>query len=396
MSKTLLVLAASGYQLNAIRTAQRLGYRVVTTDNRPDNPGHALADRAYGADTTDVRAVIDLARAEKISGVISPCTDVAVTTAALVARELGLAGVPPAAARLLTNKPAFRRFLRDEGIPCPEFHVIGKDDVQMPDVSWQDACWILKPDFSSGSKGIFVVRDKQELAARVPQTRAFSPTGTVLLECFIAGHQATCEGVLESGRIGFSVVLDRQTAALPYVVTTGHHLPTVMEPEGLARLHARMQQVWSRLGVTDGPFDCDFVWSGGEIFLLEMTPRLGGNCISQLMRLATGFDLVEYAVQQACGAVPLLPREAAIRPSAVVLLGATSAGRLFYDESELAALSSEPWVQAIAMDAVCGTRVEPFINGRHRLGEAYVTADSRAALDARVMELKDRLTLDAA
>jgi biotin carboxylase len=395
MSETLLVLAASTYQLDTIRTAKRLGYRVVTTDNRPGNPGHALADRSYSADTTDVDAVIRIGRREAIAGIISPCTDVAVPTAALAARELGLVGVPPDAARILTDKTAFRRFLHQQEIPAPEFHVISDDGVQIPRVSWLNSPWILKPDFSSGSKGIFIVRSEAECAERIPQSREFSPKRTVLLERFCEGHQATCEGVLEGGRVRLSVVLDRQTAAAPYVVTMGHHLPSRLESKTLARLHERLECVWSKLGVTDGPFDCDFVWSEGEIFLLEMTPRLGGNSISQLLRIATGFDLVEYAVRQACGASSPLPPELAIRPSAVVLLGAGKAGRLSYNENELSALSSESWVSSVSMEVARETPVEPFINGRHRVGEAYITATSRAELDTRVDEFKRRLAIDA-
>src|SRR3954464_13348905 len=108
MGKTLLVLAAAQYQMDAIRTAKRLGYRVVTTDNIPGNPGHALADEAYGIDTTDLDAVLEIARAEKIDGVVAPCTDVAVVTAAHLADELDLPGVPVAAARIVTDKLAFR------------------------------------------------------------------------------------------------------------------------------------------------------------------------------------------------------------------------------------------------------------------------------------------------
>jgi biotin carboxylase len=395
MSKTLLILAASTYQMDAIRTAKRLGYRVVTTDNRPDNPGHSLADRAYGADTTDIDAVIKIGRYEKVSGVISPCTDVAVTTAALVARELGLVGVPPNAAGILTDKTAFRRFLHEQGIPAPEFHVVSSDAKQMPKVSWQKSSWIIKPDFSSGSKGIFVVGNDMELAERLPQSREFSPTGTVLLERFIEGHQATCEGVLVGGRVRLSIILDRQTAAAPYVVTTGHHIPSKLGAEALALLKERLECVWSSLGVVDGPFDCDFVWSEGEVFLLEMTPRLGGNSISQLLRVATGFDLVEYAVHHACGVQSQLPNELSIQPTAVILLGTTRSGCLCYDERELEALSSESWVSSVALEVAHGTKVAPFINGRHRVGEAYVTANSRNYLDSRVEEFKRRLALDA-
>ena len=53
MPKTILVLAASRYQLPTITSAKRLGYRVITTDNLPENPGHALADVNYLVDTLD-------------------------------------------------------------------------------------------------------------------------------------------------------------------------------------------------------------------------------------------------------------------------------------------------------------------------------------------------------
>ena len=110
--KKLLVLAASAYQVDTILTAKRLGYVVLTTDNVPGNPGHELADRAYDVDTTDREGVLRIAQSEGIAGIIAPCTDVAVETAAYVSSTLGLQGVPPASAELLTRKLAFREFLR--------------------------------------------------------------------------------------------------------------------------------------------------------------------------------------------------------------------------------------------------------------------------------------------
>jgi biotin carboxylase len=392
MSKTLLVLAASNYQLDTIRTAKRLGYRVVTTDNRPDNPGHLLADRSFGVDTTDTKAVAAIAQAECVSGIISPCTDVAVPTAAFVAAQLGLPGVPLHAACVLTNKGEFRRFLCKQGLPVPQCHVVGRE-ARTPPLDWQNSSWIVKPDFSSGSKGIFVVRDAEELAARLPESRAFSPSGTVVLEQFIEGHQATCEGVLANGKVLLSVILDRQTARLPYVVTIGHHLPTRLPLVASQRFCAVFESVCAELGVQDGPFDCDFVWSQEEVFILEMTPRLGGNSISQLLRIATSFDLVEYAVHHACGVDCLLPKELHVRPSAVVLLGAENSGKLSYNKGEFSALCNEPWVESLTIDTPLGAPVETFINGRHRVGEGYITADSRDTLEDRVSELRERLAL---
>ena len=394
MSRTLLVLAASRYQLDTIRTAKRLGYRVVTTDNVPDNPGYALADRAYGADTTDIDAVLGIARTEKVDGVIAPCTDVAVVTAAHVARELGLPGVSVEAARIVTDKLAFRQFLEEQRLPRPGFMKIPALS-EVPADFDPGECRIIKPDRSSGSKGIFIVRTPGELAARLPESRSFSPTGTVVVEEFLEGHQGTCEGVLAGGRIAFHVILDRQTAPAPFVTTIGHYLPTVLSEQAQRLLLQRLEDVWSRLGVTDGPFDCDFVWAKDEIFLIEITPRLGGNSISQLLRLATGFDLVEYAVRHACGEPFELPATPEIRPVAVVLLGVWRTGKLHYDVAAAAKLQEEPWVCSLTFDVELGAPVQPFINGRHRIGEAYVTAADRSSLEQHVRTLKDRLNLQA-
>src|SRR5213078_2129415 len=119
--KTLLVLAASTYQLDAIRKAKELGIRVITTDNVPSNPGHRLADRCYSIDTTDRAGVLDLARRERINGVIAPATDVALETAAYVAAALALPGPSVESAAILVSKWQFRQFLKREGLPCPRF-----------------------------------------------------------------------------------------------------------------------------------------------------------------------------------------------------------------------------------------------------------------------------------
>ena len=277
-SKTLLVLAASLYQLEAIQTARRLGCRVITTDNRPDNPGHALADRAYGADTRDLDAVLAIARAERIAGVIAPCTDVAMPTAAVVAAELGLAGPPVSSTHIVCDKACFRDFQAVNGLPHPQFLKLKSPD-ELPELEAAKR-WIVKPCQSSGSKGIRVVSGREELRAALQAAFPFSPSGEVVVEEFLPGHQGTCDGWLSAGRIAWHCLLDRQTVPLPFVVTSGHHLPTLLPPADQARVLDAVGEVWGRLGVTDGPFDCDFVVNPEAVFILELSPRLGGNSIS--------------------------------------------------------------------------------------------------------------------
>ncbi len=392
MSKTLLVLAASNYQLDTIRTAKRLGYRVITTDNVPGNPGHALADHSFDVSTTDVSGVLQLARREGIDGVIAPCTDIATYTAAVVAEALGLPGSPPTAARIATDKAAFRRFQLGHGLAAPPFVVLRSNDPVPADVFDDGQRRVLKPDRSSGSKGVFVVADLDDLQRRLPESRTFSSDGTVVLERYIEGHQGTCEGVLAQGRIVAYAILDRQTAPLPYATTIGHHLPSAIDP---SRLLDQLQNTCRLLGIADGPFDCDFVLANGEPYVLEITPRLGGNSISTLLRAACGSDLVEYAIRTACGEHPAIPDLSVREASAIVLLGADRPGRLDYDQSAAEQLAREPWVRSLVFDVPIGAPVLPFINGRHRIGEALIAAPTREALEARVTELRIRIAISS-
>lgn len=392
---TLLVLAASSYQLRTIQTAKRLGYRVITTDNVPGNPGHALADRAYATDTTDLEGVLAIAQSERIDGVIAPCTDVAVPTAAHVAGKLQLPGPPYESALIACNKALFRRYLAQHGLPAPETHEIS-DSCRPPAECFERGAWVMKPDRSSGAKGVFIVGSRAEFEARIAETLACSPSRQGVLERFIDGFQGTCEGILQRGRITHAFFLDRQTVAPPYAATAGHHVPSSLDTARREALLDSLHELWRLLGVTDGPFDCDFVVGSDRVYVLEMTPRLGGNSISTLLHAATGgFDLVEYGVRQACGEDVQLPATIPLSPTAVVILGAAASGRLAFDARELEALRREPWVELIAMDCERGARIKAFTNGRHRVGEALVRGTDRANLDAHVRELLQRLDVRA-
>jgi biotin carboxylase len=394
-SKTLLVLAASRYQLDTIDTARRLGYRVVTTDNLPSNPGHARAHRSYDADTTDVPAVLRIARDERIDGVISPCTDVAVVTAARVAAELGLPGIPPESAAIATDKARFRAWLAEQGLPCPDTLEIGPGH-DVP-AAWFDAGpALLKPTRASGSKGVVIVRDHAEYLAHRDDTLAHSGNRRAVLERFLPGAQGTCEGILASGRVAFACVTDRLTVPPPHTATAGHMVPPRMPADARDRLITALEDAWARLGIADGPFDCDFVaHPDGPIHLIEISPRLGGNSLSALIRAAYDFDLVAYAVRFACGDAPEPPPRHVPTPTAQLILGTAAAGPLDYDHAQLEALRREPWVRTLELDVPAGTPVEPFVNGRHRVGEATLQAADRDTLEARVDELRRRLRLAA-
>ncbi|HVJ80990.1 MAG TPA: ATP-grasp domain-containing protein [Planctomycetia bacterium] len=391
--KTLLVLAASAYQLEAIAAARALGLRIVTVDNRPDNPGHRFADACHHASTVDREAILAIARREEIAGILAPCTDVAIPTLAYVAERLGLPGPSAAAAEICCDKTAFRRFQRESGLPHPQY-VSLRPDATVPAIDFSRP-WIVKPDRSSGSKGVFILKSPAELEKRLEESRSFSPTGTVVLEQFLPGAQGTMEGILADGSIRWSMSFDRETAPPPFAATKSHRTPSRFSPAVIADLRRQLETMWGALGVSSGPFDCDFVATEAGAVILEASPRLGGNGISKLIKAAANFDLPAYAVRHAMGEAGDIPSEGVGAPAAVYLFGAESSGRLRYSEREAETLRHEPWMRELRFDYPVGTAVPAFQNGQCRVGAMILEAASRDELDARIDLVRRRLDVRA-
>ncbi len=147
------------------------------------------------------------------------------------------------------------------------------------------------------------------------------------------------------------------------------------------------------LKIVQGPFDCDVVATDDEVFLFEVSPRLGGNSISRLLRHAAKFDIIEYSIKCACSDPVQLPAAIDLRPTAVVLMGVSESGCLRCDTDQARALQAESWVKTLNFDVMPGQPVQAFKNGCHRIGEAFIHGKDRNDFDARVSEFTRRLAL---
>lgn len=120
--KKILLLGGSAQQLVAIEAAKKLGYYTVVCDYLPDNPGQYIADKFYGISTTDVEAVYEVAKTEKVDGILAYASDPAALPAAIVAERLGLPTNPAKSVEILGLKYPWRQFLQDNNFACPKVY----------------------------------------------------------------------------------------------------------------------------------------------------------------------------------------------------------------------------------------------------------------------------------
>ncbi len=303
--KTLLLLGGSRYLLPVIREAKALGCRVVTCDYLPGNIAHRYSDAYANVSIVERDAVLALAKELQVDGIMSFACDPGVVTAAYVAEKLGLPNVGPlASVELLQDKGRFRRFLEENGFPVPA----SRSCASLEEVPLQELRYplMVKPVDSAGSKGVSRVEREEELAAAVRHALDFSLSGRFILEDFIepVGFPSDTECFTVKGELRFvsfnNQYFDRK-ADNPYT-PAGFTWPSTM-PESVQRdLAEQLQRLLRLLDMGTAVYNVESrLGRDGRAYLMEVSPRGGGNRLCEMVQFTTGVPLIRNAIKAALG-----------------------------------------------------------------------------------------------
>lgn len=303
--KKILFLGAAPSQVPPIKYAKSQGYYVITCDYLPENPGHKLADEYHNVSTTDKDAVLALAQSLNIDGIVAYASDPAAPTAAYVAEKMGLPGNPYESVLVLARKDLFRAFLKNNGFNVPKsesFYTLADAKKWLDQISVPA---FIKPVDSSGSKGVTEIFDKKDLEHAFNYALNFSREKKVVVEEKIIkqGYQVAGDGFIVNGKLAFRCWADEHFDKLCNgLVPIGQTFPTSHNEVLLNEAHKETQRLLTLLGMKTGALNFDFLFSeDGKFYFLELGPRNGGCLIPEVVRHATGVDLIKATVDAALG-----------------------------------------------------------------------------------------------
>lgn len=306
--RKVLLLGGSYFQIPSIKTAKEMGYYTITCDYLPDNPGHKYADEYHNVSTTDKEAVLALARELKIDGIVCYASDPAAPTAAYVAEKLGLPTSPYESVEILSNKDRFREFLAENGFHTPKAkgYAHSEFDSMMREITDFKFPVMVKPVDSSGSKGVRKVGKLEDLKAAVDGAIKYSRSKRFLIEEYIEkhGYQTDGDGFSVDGELVFRCFGNEHFDAAginPYV-PVGESWPYDMPSRIQDKLHHEIQRALRLLNMKTQAYNIEArVDENENVYLMEIGPRNGGNLIPQVVKYATGVDMVAYTIKAAMG-----------------------------------------------------------------------------------------------
>jgi biotin carboxylase len=301
--KTVLFVGAGRHQRRAILQAKALGLRVAAVDRNREAPGLAEADIARVVDFSDIDAVLKVTGRLRIDGVLTVSADRAVPVVAAIAEARGLPGIGVETAHLMTHKIAMRRRLAEVGVPQPRFAAVrsiserrrAADEVGFPAV--------LKPADSGGQRGVFRVESIDEIDAHLHEALAASPSGEAILEEYVEGIEMNGIVLAREGEMIPLTLSDRlRPPGIGFGVGWIHVYPPTVPSGQLAESERIAGHTVNALGLRTGiAFPQLIVADDGRVVVVECAARIPGGQMADLVRVATGVDLVEVQLRMALG-----------------------------------------------------------------------------------------------
>lgn len=305
--KKILLLGGLRYLIPVIKTAHELGYYVITCDYLPQNIAHQYSDKYIYANITDKELILKIAEEEKIDGIMSFAVDPGVLTASYVAEKMNLPGCPFESVKILQNKVLFRKFLFENGFNVPKAKGFSSYADALKELDLFNFPVIVKPTDSAGSKGVTRVDDIDDVKSAVEYALANAVSDKkVIIEEFIeqSGFSSDCDSFsIDSDLkfVSFSNQYFDSKAENPYT-PSAYSWPSFIDISHQEELVSELRRLVKLLKLGTSIYNIETrVGTDGKPYIMEVSPRGGGNRLSEMLRFATGVDLIKMAVKSAVG-----------------------------------------------------------------------------------------------
>jgi S-sulfo-L-cysteine synthase (3-phospho-L-serine-dependent) len=394
----------TGTGMIAMGIADRLGVHPVLLTSKPSRYAGLLQQPCdvVECDTNDPvalrAAVAGLLAGQRPAGVTTT-SEYYLETVADLAASLGVRGNRRAALTDCRNKARTRQVLTAAGMVQPLFFQLRDPTEATAAVAHVGLPCVVKPVDDSGSTGVLRCSSVAQVAAHAAAVLAVTRNGrgqptarTVLVEQYLPQAELSAEMFSMDGAATCVGITQKTVTGGPHFVETQHIFPAPLPPEVATEITETARQALKATGIEHGASHIELKLTADGPAVVEINARLAGGMIPELVRLATGIDLLEQQLRCAVGLpVELTPSHGQVgqvgqvgrfcRFAGIRFLLAPRAGTLdgVYGADEARRL---PGVVRIEVTTAPGTPVQPAHNFADRLGYIIAAASSPAEVSA--------------
>ncbi|HYI99561.1 MAG TPA: ATP-grasp domain-containing protein [Thermoleophilaceae bacterium] len=295
------------------RLADSLNFGVTLIAPRPPADASGVNELIEANPTDPGEVLAATALVQNVEGVVN-CSESCLRTQAALVERYRVPGINSQTAAVCRDKQLMARRFEEGGVPIARRRIVTSAD-EIPEAVEDVGCpGVLKP--ATGVASLFTVRfdSEQELLERFQQfdaearehrsTAIREMNGRWLVEEYLDGPAFSVESLTLGGETTHVAVCQKGEMTQPFFLETGHVCPAPLADDTRREMEEVAERAIRALGITDGITHSELKLTSRGIRVLEVGARMGGGSIRQVVRLATGVDLLEVTLELARGRKP--------------------------------------------------------------------------------------------
>ncbi len=373
MAKRVVVLGGGTFQMGLITELKSMDFEVHAVTNRPLESGATMADQCHNFSFTDTDQAISLMKSLGAVQILTSGSELALEIQSRVQAELGLNGHSPTFIQQFRNKSDYKMSLVQDCPDCMPKTLLYKSKDSKLLEGFEDSFpkgGVVKPVEGGGSKATARCLSAEEVLSHLEEHELKE----AIIEEYLPGQEHGGDFLVYEGQLLFeSCTLKSVNASL---VPESHlMLEELQHNAGRSTFISRIIQC---LHLPDGVYNADIIESAGQLKLIDLSPRIGGNCIPDLVKASTGVNEWQFMAEMLLEKpVNSLPTQQLV-PHGILMIGTGVAGKiksLTHDEHPFG-----PSVKEVFWRVSPGDRAEAFTEGANHLGYVIYQAETDVEL----------------
>ena len=374
--KAVLVFGVGPLQESIIKRAKKMGLYTVGIDPCADATCKDCVDAFEVVPGQDYEGHCAVVEKYGIDAIVTAATDKPLVMMARIAEKYGFPFYSVETAKWSTDKFKMKERFELGGVPHAQGRLISKAE----EAEGMVFPVIVKPRDNSGSRGVKLCRSKEELETSMNEALEVSKLDTVLVEEFIEGPEYSIEGLHHDGKSEVIQFTEKKTTEFPYNVELGHIQPANISEENQQKIREVVAKIGSALHFVNCPSHTELKINERGIFVIETSPRLGGDYItSTLTPLSTGVNLEDELLKISLG-VTVNPVPKAVQYSGVRFFSFEE-GNVIKHVPNSEFVKSWPHVVDFSFSLKEGEKVNRITSSLNRYGHLTLTAGNRDAIE---------------
>lgn len=294
--KRLLILGGMRFSCEIVNKAKEMGIYTLVADynNIDDSPGKQIADEAVDLSVVDVNAVVNYVKRHDIDGILVGFNDMLLPFYAEICEKTGLPCYGTKEQfELFISKDKYKALCRQFDVPTIPEYDINDENIIFP--------VLVKPVDSSGSRGITICHNRQDMEQAVSIGKRASKTGKVLIERYMEGREVTVFWTFQDGNYYLSALANRHvkynqgTDVIPLPV--GYTFPSVFLPKYRVEVEENCKQMFRHLGLKDGMMFMQCKVENGTCYVYDIGYRLTGSLEYKILERVCGYNPLEMMIE---------------------------------------------------------------------------------------------------